>query len=65
MASREQTDELLDVIAGLLAFSRAGTLHADDGEDEAWVRARAVLSRYGYDNAAACDTSSTTVLTPC
>jgi hypothetical protein len=42
-------DELLDVIALLLTFSRAGTFDEDPGELEAWREAREVLGRYRPD----------------
>lgn len=38
--------ELLDVIDALLDYSRAGTLHEDEGEDAVHDRASRVLRRY-------------------
>ena len=42
-------NELLDLIAELVSYSRAGTFDAAPGETEVWRRATAVLSRYRPD----------------
>jgi hypothetical protein len=57
----KQTEEFLDVIEELLFFSRAGTLDQEQGENEAWERAVALLRVY---RPATWPTSATTTRTP-